>query len=117
MVPKHGSEDNRILTMTMNNDMELDPYLLFINAIMSVQTQIKYKARLNIFFDFISLPDGPLNERCEIFIKNCQENPQYPLNCAFRFVIFQKERMESHFFPSFKIFSRINYDVKMIWRK
>ena len=94
MVLKYGPDDNSISTVMMDNYVELEPFLLFANAIRSNQTGKNCQGRLNAFFDFISLPSCPLNESCKIFIKNCQENQNYPLNCAFRFVVFQKERVE-----------------------
>ena len=76
-------------------DMELEPYLLFKNSIRSPLTLVKYQARLNTFFDFISIPSGPINERCNIFIKNAQQNPKYPLYHVFQFVLSKKEQMQS----------------------
>jgi hypothetical protein len=73
--PKNNNND--IFTMSYKS-MELDPFLLFSNAIRSNQTKEKYQRRLNIFFDFIALPvDVSLNERCRVFIKNSQENSIY----------------------------------------
>ncbi len=81
--------------MVDDNDlMELDPFLLFTSAIRSNQTKEKYQGRLNIFFDFIALPKDNLNERCMIFIKNSKDNSAYPLNTVFRFIMYQKERLQ-----------------------
>ncbi len=111
--------------MMVDNYMELEPFLLFTNAIRSPQTRAKYQGRLNTFFDFISLPHGNLNERCKVFIKNCQESPNYPLNCAFRFVIYQKERMERkeivastifNYLKPIKLLCEMN-DVTVKWKK
>ena len=51
------------------SSMELDPFSLFINAIRAEQTRAKYQARLNTFFDYISLPGTNLEERCNLFVK------------------------------------------------
>jgi hypothetical protein len=51
------------------SSMELDPFSLFINAIRAEQTRRKYQARLNTFFDYISLPGTNLEERCNLFVK------------------------------------------------
>ena len=45
------------------SSMELDPFSLFINAIRAEQTRTKYQARLNTFFDYISIPDTNLRRK------------------------------------------------------
>ena len=67
-------------SIMLDNEMDLDPYLLFGNAIRSPLTQQKYFGRLNSFFDFILIPECSLEERCKIFISKCNENPKYSLN-------------------------------------
>jgi hypothetical protein len=69
VVLKYGPDDNSISAMMVDNYMELEPFLLFANAIRSTQTRKKYQGRLNTFFDFISLPSCSLNERCKILSK------------------------------------------------
>ena len=71
----------------------MKPFELFINAIRSGQTREKYQSRLQSFFDFIPLPKNHLNERCKIFIANSQQNKNYPLTTAFKFILHQKERL------------------------
>src|SRR6478735_11937557 len=77
------------------SSMELDPFSLFINAIRAEQTRRKYQARLNTFFDYISIPNSNLEERCKIFVKNCHDNgnSKYAINCVSRFIVHLKERM------------------------
>lgn len=76
----------------IDNEMDLDPYLLFVNVIRSQLTRQKYFGRLNAFFDFISIPGSSLGDRCRLFITKCNENPKYPLNCVYRFVIYLREK-------------------------
>jgi len=45
--------------------MEMIPSF-FINAIRTEQTRRKYQARLNTFFDYISIPNSNLEERCDL---------------------------------------------------
>jgi hypothetical protein len=80
---KLGSQDNKKSTFEMmfdgeedttDMDMDFDHYLLFKNSIRSPLLLVKYQARLNAFFDFICIPNSPINERCNFFIKNCQQN-------------------------------------------
>ncbi len=78
----------------VDTEMDLYPYLLFVNAIRSPLTRQKYFGRLNSFFDFILIPSGNLDERCKLFVSNCNENPKYSLNCVYRFVIHLKAKMQ-----------------------
>jgi hypothetical protein len=70
----------------------LDPFSLFINAIRAERTRRKYQARLNTFFNYIFLPDTNIEERCNLFIKNCIGNPKYAMNNVFKFITHIKER-------------------------
>lgn len=105
--------------------MELDPFLLLINSIRSNQTRQKYQSRLTTFFDFIELPDAPLEERCKIFIDKSKENPNYPLNCSFKFIVYLKEIMERkeivvstiyNYLKPIKLLCEIN-DIQVKWKK
>jgi integrase len=107
------------------SSMELDAFSLFINAIRAEQTRRKYQARLNTFFNFISIPDINLQERCKIFVKNCQSNPKYAVNSVFRFIIHLKERMNRkeivvstiyNYLKPIKLFCEMN-DIDVKWKK
>ncbi len=76
------------------SSMELDPFSLFINAIRAEQTRTKYQARLNTFFDYISLPDTNLEERCKKFIHNCHGNSKHSMSGVFIFIIYPKRENE-----------------------
>ncbi len=80
--------------MLTNELQDLEPFLLYINAIRSGETREKYQRRLKIFFDFIQLPNLTLQYRCNIFVHNSKNNPDFALNNSFRFVVFQKSRLE-----------------------
>jgi len=127
MVLKYGYNDINMITImtTLDGSMELDLYLLFINSINSEQTKRKYQGRLNIFFDFIALPKGNQTERCKIFIDKCKENSNYPLNCAFKFIMHLKERMERkeivvstiyNYLKPIKLLCEMN-DIHVKWKK
>ena len=126
MVQKYGPSINS-MSAIMSNDslMELDPFLLFINAIRSEQTRRKYLGRLNTFFDFIPLPNVSQSERCKIFIDSCKKSPNYPLNCTFKFIIHLKERMERNeivvstiynYLKPIKLLCDMN-DIHVKWKK
>ena len=94
MVLKYGPSEIDVFTiMTDDSFMELDPYLLFINSIRSRGNKKKV-SRMIKHFDFIALPNVTQAERCKIFIDKSKGNPNYPLNCSFKFIIHLKERME-----------------------
>ncbi len=126
MVLKYGPVDNKLSkVMDGGSFMELDPYLLFVNSIRSKQTRRKYQGRLKSFFDYIELPNTTLDERCRIFVNKSKENPKYSLNCAFRFVIYLKEKMERkeivvstiyNYLKSIKLLCEIN-DIQINWKK
>jgi integrase len=126
MVLKYGPEHNESISM-MNVDglLDLDPYLLFINSIRSPQTREKYQGRLNKFFDFIELPRLGLESRCKTFVSNCKENQNYALNSVFRFMLFQKQRLEKkeivvstiyNQLKPIKLLCEIN-DITVSWKK
>jgi len=106
--------------------MEMIPSF-FINAIRTEQTRRKYQARLNTFFDYISLPNSNLEERCKICIKNCHDNgnSKYAINCVSRFIVHLKERMNRkeivvstiyNYLKPIKLFCEMN-DIEIKWKK
>ena len=108
------------------SSMELDPFSLFINAIRANQTRRKYQARLNTFFDYISIPETNLEERCKIFVNNChQGNSKYATSCVFRFIVHLKERMNRkeivvytiyNYLKPIKLFCETN-EIDIKWKK
>ncbi len=86
--------NNSNIRLLTNELQDLEPFLLYINAIRSGETREKYQRRLKIFFDFIQLPNLTFQERCNIFVKNSKKNPNFALNNSFRFVVLQKSRLE-----------------------
>jgi integrase len=105
--------------------MEMEPFELFINAIRSSQTREKYQSRLQSFFDFILLPKTDLNERCRIFVANSQQNKNYPLTAAFKFILHQKERLRRNeivvstihnYLKPIKLLCSMN-DIHVNWKK
>ena len=126
-VLKYGPDDNKssIMDTTDGSLMEIEPFELFINAIRSSQTRKKYQSRLQSFFDFIPLPKTHLNERCKMFIANSQQNKNYPMTTAFKFILYQKERLNRHeivvstihnYLKPIKLLCSMN-DVHVNWRK
>ena len=119
--------EQQVQAQDFESSMELDPFSLFINAIRAEQTRRKYQARLNTFFDYISIPNSNLEERCKIFVKNCHDNgnSKYAINCVFRFIVHLKERMNRkeivvstiyNYLKPIKLFCEMN-DIEIKWKK
>ena len=62
--------DIRMLT---NELQELDPFMLYTNAIRSSETREKNRRRLIIFFDFIKLPNVNFEEKCKLFVNKVSD--------------------------------------------
>src|SRR5690242_18694326 len=132
--PSHNNTEGNMSKMALaiteedfESSMELDPFSLFINAIRAEQTRRKYQARLNTFFDYISIPNSNLEERCKIFVKNCHDNgnSKYAINCVFRFIVHLKERMNKkeivvstiyNYLKPIKLFCEMN-NIEIKWKK
>ena len=119
--------EQQVQAQDFESSMELDPFSLFINAIRAEQTRRKYQARLNTFFDYISIPNSNLEERCKIFVKNCHDNgnSKYAINCVSRFIVHLKERMNRkeivvatiyNYLNPIKLFCEMN-DIEIKWKK
>jgi len=124
MVLIYGPDHNNY-GMQLNELMDLDPYELYVNAIRSEETKEKYHRRLRIFFDYVQLPDMRFENRCRLFIKNCEDNPNYALMNSFKFVLFQKSRLDKkeivvstiyNYLKPIKLLCKIN-DVQVNWHK
>ena len=75
-------------------DFNSDPYSLFIYALNSPETKVKYVSRLQKFFEFNELQGVSMEEKCQIFVKESNNNKKYALNCIIRFLQKQKARVE-----------------------
>ncbi|MFZ0405220.1 MAG: hypothetical protein WAL79_05300, partial [Nitrososphaeraceae archaeon] len=49
-------------------DFNSDPYSLFIYALNSPETKLKYISRLQKFFEFNELQGDLIEEKCQIFV-------------------------------------------------
>ena len=103
------------------------PYSLFVFAIKSPLTRRKYQGRLNLFFDYIGLPQETIEKRCDIFAKKAmdEEEVNWPLNQIVRFLCYQKERVERkeivgatlhNYVKSIKLFCEMS-DIHIHWKR
>ena len=78
----------------LSESLESDPYSLFIFALNSPETKVKYISRLQKFFDFVGMQGNTIQEQSSIFVKNSTNNNKYALNSIIKFLQMQKERVE-----------------------
>ncbi len=78
--------------MTDFNEMDIDPYRLFVNTFRSSETSEKYQRSLKSFFDFIPIQGETLGERYNAFVKFSKDDPKFAFYHIFNFVILQKEK-------------------------
>jgi hypothetical protein len=105
---------------------ESNAYSLFVYAVRSQVTRDYYLRRLRIFFNYISLlPEGTMENRCNIFAKNGIKDPNWAFSSIVKFLQFQKERVEKeeitgatlrNFVKAIKLFCEMS-DIPIAWKK
>jgi hypothetical protein len=84
-----------LIDYPLGEQENIDPYTAFVYGIRSPYTKESYFRRLRGFFDAINLGKGKtLEERCDIFVHKGIADPNWALNNIFRFLHYQKERVE-----------------------
>jgi hypothetical protein len=76
-------------------ETEPDPYILFEYSIRSPYTKESYFRRLRRFFDAISLEGPTFESRCNVFVFNGRQDPNWVFNSILKFVLAEKQRVES----------------------
>jgi hypothetical protein len=74
-------------------DQGSNPYSLFVFAINSPETKVKYVARLKGFFDFLELK-GNLHEQSKIFADKAKTDSQWALGALIKYLQANKERVD-----------------------
>jgi hypothetical protein len=105
---------------------ESDAYSLFVYAVRSQITRDYYLRRLRIFFNAINLlPDGAMEERCNMFAAKGIKDPNWAFHCIVKFLQFQRERVEReeiagatlrNFVKAIKLFCEMS-DIPITWKK
>jgi hypothetical protein len=105
---------------------ESNAYSLFIYAVRSQLTRDYYLRRLRIFFNDINLiPDGAMEERCNLFAAKGTKDPNWVFHCIVKFLQFQRERVEKeeitgatlrNFVKAIKLFCEMS-DIPITWKK
>ena len=101
-------------------ELELDPYSTFVFAMNAAQTREKYSTRLDRFFHFVNVQGNNLQDRCNTFFTNANNNNKWAVNAILRFLQMHKERVErkeiSGATLSIKLFCEMN-EIPIPWKK
>ena len=73
---------------------ELDPWILFLNAMRTPMTRDRYQTRLAKFFDSIGIPGNTLEEKARTFAKKGKNDVDWTLSNIVKFVYYQRERVD-----------------------
>jgi hypothetical protein len=105
---------------------ESDAYSLFVYALRSQVTRDYYLRRLRTFFNHINLlPDGTIDERCNMFAAKGVNDHNWSFGCIIKFLQFQKERVGRgeitgatlrNFVKAIKLFCEM-CDIQISWKK
>ena len=103
-----------------------NPYSLFVYAVRSQVTRDYYLRRLRIFFNYIDLlPEGTIEQRCNLFAANGLKDPNWAFSCIVKFLQNQRERVEKeeitgatlrNFVKAIKLFCEMS-DIPIPWKK
>jgi hypothetical protein len=77
-------------------EIDSDPYSDFLFAMRSPKTKEKVVARLRMFFDFIGIPEGSMQDRSKIFADKAKSDQQWIFGCVVRYLQSLKERFDQN---------------------
>ena len=108
-----------------DNSIRIDPYTIFLHAMKSPVTKVKYSRRLEMFFEFLKIPGESLKEKCLTFVNNGQSNVNWVFINILKFVLFHKERIHKkeisgatliNYLKAIKLFCEMS-DLSINWKK
>jgi hypothetical protein len=80
--------------LELQKETAADPYILFEYTIRSPYTKESYFRRLRRFFNAISLEGPTFESRCNLFVENGRQDPNWAFNSILKFVLEEKKRVE-----------------------
>jgi hypothetical protein len=104
---------------------ESDAYSLFVYAINTPATRVKYEGRLKKFFDFIGIQGTSLRERCIIFYQRSKDDTNWATESIINFLQMQKERAVNkeisgatvrNYVKTIKLFCEMS-EILVAWKK
>jgi hypothetical protein len=109
----------------ITEESELDPWILFLNAMRSPSTKDRYQTRVAKLFDFIAIREKTLAQKARAFAKKGKNDTNWALSNILKFIYFQRERVEKkeisgatviNYVKSIKLFCEMA-DVPIQWKK
>jgi hypothetical protein len=124
-VIKYENHNNSNYDFQVDNNVNIDPYTMFLHAMKSPVTKAKYSRRLELFFDFLKIPGETIEEQCLTFINNGRSNVNWGFTNILKFVLFHKERIHKkeisgatliNYLKAIKLFCEMS-DLSINWKK
>ncbi len=75
-------------------EIELDPWTLFLNAMRAPMTKDRYQTRVAKFFDFITIQGKTIEQKARIFAEKGKIDTNWALSNILKFIYFQRERVD-----------------------
>lgn len=105
--------------------LDSDPYSTFLFAMRSPKTKEKVEGRLRMFFDFVGIPAGSMEERSRIFMERGKEDQNWVFGTIVKYLQSLKERFErkeitagtiKNRYQAIRLFCDMS-DIPISWKK
>lgn len=73
--------------------LQSDPWTLYLYAMKSPVTRDKYQKRLGMFFDFIRLEAGSIEDKSKVFVEKARKDSNWTFSNILKFIQFQNSRV------------------------
>jgi integrase len=102
-----------------------DSYSMFLFEMRSPKTREKCTGRLRMFFDFINIPTGSMEERSKAFCDRAKYDNEWAFSSIVQYLQTQKQRVErkeisagtmKNYFQAIKLFCDMA-DISISWKK
>jgi len=109
----------------LSEESELDPWILFLNAMRAPMTRDRYQTRVAKFFDFIGIRGKTLEQKARTFANKGKNDSTWALSNILKFIYFQRERVDKkeisgatviNYTKSIKLFCEMA-DIPIPWKK
>lgn len=105
--------------------LDSDSYSTFLFAMRSPKTKEKVMGRLRMFFDFIGIPEGNMDIRCNTFVNKAKEDQAWVFGCLVKYLESLKERYDNkeisagtikNRYQAIKLFCDMS-DISIPWKR
>jgi hypothetical protein len=106
-------------------DVQTNPYSLFVYALNSPVTRERYTTRLRYFFSKIGLSGKPMEELCRQFVEKGKQEPDWVVRNMVQFLMGYKERYDRrevkdatirNYVKPVKLLCEMN-DIEIPWKR